>query len=118
MVLEEVRMRRLLLPALASLFVLAMSSAAPAQDTSKGQAVFTAQKCSLCHSIAGKGNPKGSLDDVGTKLKPEEIREWITDAKGMTTKTNAMRKPAMRQYSLSKGDVDALVAYLSTLKGK
>ncbi len=111
-------MRRLLLPVLASFLVLAVSSAASAQDATKGQAVFTAQKCSLCHSIAGKGNPKGSLDDVGSKLKPEEIREWITDAKGMTAKTNATRKPAMRQYTLPKEDVDALVAYLSTLKGK
>jgi mono/diheme cytochrome c family protein len=83
----------------------------------KGEKVYTDQKCSVCHSIGGHGNPKGPLDDVGTKLKEDEIRQWITDAKGMTEKTKATRKPAMKQYSLPKADVDALVAYLSSLKG-
>ncbi len=44
------------------------AGAARAQDAkAKGEQIFTDQKCSLCHSIAGKGNAKGSLDDVGTK---------------------------------------------------
>ena len=90
---------------------------AAAQDAkAKGEQVFAAQKCSLCHSIAGKGNAKGSLDGVGTKLSADEIRSWITDAKGMTAKTKATRKPEMKAYTLPKDDVDALVAYLSSLK--
>jgi mono/diheme cytochrome c family protein len=94
-----------------------VAAAAAAQDLkAKGEQAYAAQKCSVCHSIAGKGNPKGALDNVGAKLKAEEIREWITDAKGMTAKTKAERKPAMRQYTLPKEDVDALVAYLSSLK--
>ena len=44
------------------------------------------------------------------------IRAWLTDAKGMTAKTNATRKPEMKAYTLEKGEVDSLVAYLSTLK--
>jgi mono/diheme cytochrome c family protein len=111
-------MRRLVLPVLASFFVLAVAATVSAQDTAKGEKLFTDQKCSLCHSIAGKGNAKGSLDEVGSKLTADQIREWITDAKGMTAKMNATRKPAMRQFNLPKDDVDALVAYLSTLKGK
>jgi mono/diheme cytochrome c family protein len=82
----------------------------------KGQAVYTAQKCSVCHSIAGKGNAKGPLDNVGAKLKADEIREWIVDAPGMTAKTKAARKPAMKPYTLPKEDVDALVAYMASLK--
>jgi mono/diheme cytochrome c family protein len=94
--------------------------AAAAQDAKvqQGQKVYTDQKCSLCHSIGGKGNAKGPLDDVGTKLSADEIRQWITDAKGMTAKAKATRKPEMKQYSLPKDDVDALAAYLQTLKGK
>jgi mono/diheme cytochrome c family protein len=74
----------------------------------------------LCHSIAGKGNAKGILDDVGSKLKAEEIREWLTDPVGMAAKTKATRKPAMpaKYASLPKDDLDALVAYLSSLKKK
>jgi mono/diheme cytochrome c family protein len=99
-------------------FVLAVAGAAAAQDAKKGEQVYTDQKCSLCHSVAGKGNQKGALDNVGAKLKPEEIRQWIVDAKGMTAKTKPERKPEMKQYTLDKGDVDDLVAYLSGLKKK
>jgi mono/diheme cytochrome c family protein len=96
----------------------AAAAAAAAQDAkvAKGQQVYTDQKCSLCHSIAGKGNAKGPLDNVGGKLSADEIRSWITDAKGMTAKTKATRKPEMKMYTLAKDDVDALVAYLSSLK--
>jgi mono/diheme cytochrome c family protein len=88
-----------------------------AADVEKGQAVFAAQKCSICHAIAGKGNPKGALDGVGTKLKADDIRAWIVDAPTMAAKMKADRKPAMKAYtSLPKDDVDALVAYLQSLK--
>jgi mono/diheme cytochrome c family protein len=98
-------------------FGLLVALPAAAQDLkAKGEKVFTDQKCSLCHAVAGKGNVKGPLDDVGGKLSAADMRAWITDANAMTTKTGATRKPAMKQYSLDKGDVDALVAYLSTLK--
>ena len=89
---------------------------ARAQDAAAGAKVFADQKCSVCHSIGGKGNAKGPLDGVGSKLSSADIRAWIEDAAGMTTKTNATRKPAMKSYTLSKGDVDSLVAYLSSLK--
>jgi mono/diheme cytochrome c family protein len=99
------------------LLIAGIASFASAQDLkTKGQDVYAAQKCSLCHSVAGKGNPKGALDDVGSKLKADDIRAWLTDAKAMTAKTGATRKPDMKQYSLPKDDVDALVAYLSSLK--
>jgi mono/diheme cytochrome c family protein len=92
--------------------------AANAQDAASGEKVYVEQKCALCHSVAGKGNVKGALDEVGAKLSSDEIRAWITDAKAMTEKTAAARKPVMKAYALPKGDVDALVAYLSTLKKK
>lgn len=96
---------------------LGMAATAVAQDANaKGEKLFADQKCSLCHSIAGKGNAKGSLDGVGGKLSADEIRGWIIDAKGMTAKTKPTRKPEMKAYSLPKDDVDALVAYLSSLK--
>lgn len=83
----------------------------------KGQAVFTAQKCSICHAVAGKGNAKGALDTVGAKLKADEIREWIVNAPAMAAKTKAERKPVMKAFStLPKEDVDALVAYMQSLK--
>jgi mono/diheme cytochrome c family protein len=94
-----------------------IAATAAAQDAkAKGQKVYTDQKCSLCHSIGDHGNKKGPLDDVGSKLSAAEIRQWVTDAKSMTAKAKTTRKPAMKQYALPKDDVDALVAYLSSLK--
>jgi mono/diheme cytochrome c family protein len=97
---------------------LGLVAAAAAQDAkvTKGQQLFTDQKCTLCHSIGDKGNKKGPLDGVASKLSAEEIRSWITDAKAMTAKTKATRKPEMKAYALPKDDVDALVAYMATLK--
>jgi len=93
-----------------------LATVASAQDAAAGAKVYADQKCSVCHSIAGKGNAKGALDEVGSKLSASDIRAWIEDAPGMTTRTKATRKPVMKTYSLAKPDVDALVAYLSTLK--
>lgn len=94
-----------------------VASAAAAQDAkAKGEKLFVDQKCTLCHSIGDKGNKKGPLDGVASKLSAAEIREWITDAKGMTAKTKATRKPEMKAFALPKEDVDALVAYLGSLK--
>lgn len=111
-------MTRVLVTALGMAVALAMGTSAYAQDkVEKGAKIYTEQKCNLCHSIAGKGNAKGSLDGVGSKLKEAEIREWIVDPKGMTAKTKAERKPFMKAYpGLAKEDVDALVAYMMSLK--
>jgi mono/diheme cytochrome c family protein len=84
----------------------------------KGEQVYTAQKCATCHSIAGKGSKKNPLDGVGAKLSADDIREWIIHPKEMTAKSKSTKKPPMpAKYSaLSAADLDALVAYLQSLK--
>lgn len=113
-------MRTILVTILAAAAALLFSTAILAQDSAivaKGKQVYADQKCSLCHSIADKGNAKGPLDTVGSKLTAEEIRAWIVTPKEMTAKTKATRKPAMKAYpNLPKADLDALVAYMLTLK--
>ena len=97
------------------------ATAAEAQDAkvSKGEKLYIDQKCALCHSIGDKGNKKGPLDGVASKLSAAEVHEWIVDATGMAAKAKATRKPPMKSYAtLPKDDVDALVAYLMTLKKK
>jgi mono/diheme cytochrome c family protein len=101
---------------MALVFIALATETAAAQDAAAGAKLFVDQKCSLCHSVAGKGNAKGALDDVGSKLSAADLRAWIEDAKAMTTKTGATRKPEMKAYTLAKADVDSLVAYLVTLK--
>ena len=103
--------------ALAIALVLLVTPFAHAQSVAAGQKVYADQKCSVCHAIAGKGNKKGSLDKIGTKLSADDIRSWITDAPAMAAKAKAERKPPMKAYStIAKADVDALVAYMQSLK--
>ena len=86
----------------------------------KGMQIFKAQKCTQCHSIAGVGNKKGALDEIGSKLTPAEIKAWITDPEGMRAKTQPppTRKPFMKKLSIPAADVDALVAMLKDMKKK
>jgi mono/diheme cytochrome c family protein len=102
----------------AAAIILAVVPSAYAQSAKaqQGGAVFTAQKCTMCHSVAGKGNPKGALDNIAAKNKAEHIREWLTDPEGMRARTNATRTPAMKPMKLSPDQIDALVAYLTSGK--
>ncbi len=55
---------------------LAAAPPAAAQDAAaakKGQEVYNAQKCSICHAIAGKGSKANPLDGVAAKLSAAEI---------------------------------------------
>jgi mono/diheme cytochrome c family protein len=110
----------LLVASVAGLLVAA--SPAFAQDKAaieKGMKVFTAQKCSMCHSVAGKGNPKGPLEEGVAKLSADDIHHWLVNPEEMRAKAGAERKPAMKAFaSLPKDDIDALVAYLMSLKKK
>ena len=100
---------------------LAARPAPAGQDASaveKGKSVYTAQKCSMCHAIAGAGNKSNPLDGVGKKLSADEIRLWIVNPKEATAKAKSTKKPPMPdKYSkLPAADVDALVAYMQSLK--
>jgi len=112
--------RRVLLAALGMILVAVPSALAQSKaQTDRGAKVYADSKCSVCHSIGDQGNKKGPLDAVGSKLKADEIRQWIVTPKEMTEKTKAERKPLMKAYpNLPGQDLDALVAYLQTLKKK
>jgi mono/diheme cytochrome c family protein len=98
-------------------FIVGFPAIVAGQDAAAGQKVYEAQKCSLCHSVAGKGNAKGPLEGVGKKYTAADLKLWITQPAEMTKKHNATRKPPMKSFaSLPAADVDALVAYLQSLK--
>jgi mono/diheme cytochrome c family protein len=87
-------------------------------DAKRGQEVYTAQKCQVCHAIAGKGSKTNPLDGVGAKLSADDIRQWITHPTEMTAKAKSTKKPPMpnKYGSLPPADIDALVAYMQSLK--
>ena len=108
---------RSFLPAILLLLSPQLALAQGAGAVDRGIKVYAAERCATCHSVAGKGNPKGPLDGVGSKLTADEIRAWIVNAPEMTAKTKAERRPFMRAYpNLEKPDLDALVAYMQSLK--
>lgn len=95
----------------------AQTAGASTSVITRGEQVYAAQKCAMCHSLDGKGQAKGPLDGVGTKLTADEIREWIAHPVEMTKKHNATRKPVMKAYpNLPKEDLEALVAFLASKK--
>ena len=95
---------------------------AAAQDKAaidRGIKVYAEQKCGVCHSIDGKGNVKGPLDSVGLRLSADDVREWMLRPMEITKRTKAERKPYMRAYpNLPKEDLEAIVAYMLSLKKK
>jgi len=104
---------------------LAMGGAAPlaaaTQDDAKvkkGQEVYAAQKCQMCHSIAGKGGKQNPLDGVGAKLSADDIRKWITHPAEAAATAKSTKKPPMpnKYGKLPAEDIDALVAYMQSLK--
>jgi mono/diheme cytochrome c family protein len=99
-------------------FVLTSSgSAFAAGDAKKGEALYGTQKCSMCHSVAGKGNKKYPLDGVGAKLSAADIKEWLINPDAQHAKKGDKPVMKMKSYkSLSADDIDSLVAYVQTLK--
>ena len=83
----------LFIAAIAVALVAGAPHAARAQDAAKGQAVYAAQKCSVCHSIAGAGGKSSPLDGVGAKLSADDVRQWIVDPVAMTKKSGSTKKP-------------------------
>jgi mono/diheme cytochrome c family protein len=100
---------------------LALPAAAAAQDAAqvkRGQEIYGAQKCQVCHSIAGVGNKANPLDGVGAKLSADQVRRWITQPVEMTKETSSTKKPPMpaRWAKMPAAELDPLVAYMMSLK--
>ena len=79
-------MRKALIGSLMVLALAAFTSPAFAQDKDKGASVFAANGCSMCHSIAGKGNPKGPRASARSCLP-------LKSAAGSPTRQAAPRRP-------------------------
>ena len=71
----------------------------------------------MCHAIAGKGNKQNPLDGVGAKLSADDIRKWIAirrdDGQDQIDQEAA---DAEEVGELPAADLDALVAYMQSLK--
>ena len=112
-------MRGTIRTALAGVLLAALAAPAAAQDpkVAHGEELFTQQRCTLCHQVAGTGNKKNPLDGVGKTITADLVKLWLTDPKAAEAKTGKSGTPKMKSYaSLSEADVEALVAYVMSLK--
>ena len=93
---------------------------APSADraVAAGRSIYVAEKCSVCHQVAGQGNKLFPLDGVGGRLTVADIRRWFTHTVEMEARL--AKQPAIRmssrKYRFSDLELDALVAYLQSLK--
>jgi mono/diheme cytochrome c family protein len=97
-------------------------ASAQAPDPAKvalGKKTFEGTKCTKCHGQDGKNtkDPKLSLvDGQIAKLSAADIRKWIVEPAEMTAKLPKKPKEPMKKFDLSDAQVDALVAYIQSLK--
>ena len=108
---------------LVGLALTATVAGAQAPDAAKiaaGKKLFntTDPPCTKCHGAEGKGKKEKEtlLDGVSARISPAEIRQWIMDPETMTAKLPKQPKVAMKPVKLTDPEVDALVAYLLSLK--
>jgi nitric oxide reductase subunit C len=94
-----------------SLMPLAVSSGPPVAEVGNRPQIFN-QLCIACHSLDGQGGLVGPpLDGVGSRRDADYIRRWLHDP--MAVKADAK----MPKLPLTDGQIDELVAFLSTQKG-
>ncbi len=101
---------------LAVVCTVALSGYAAAQDAkavAKGQELAVKNHCSMCHLVAGKGGKIGKpLDGVTDRLDAAKIKSILADP----LKEFPNEKIKMPKVAWQPGDIDAVVAYLQTLK--
>ena len=94
-----------------------------AQDARKvdaGKKLYDAKECNKCHMIAGKGNKIGKLDGIASKVSAADMQKWLTRPadmeKTLEKKPKVKMSSKIQQMNLKDTDIEALVAYLQTLK--
>ena len=89
-----------------------------------GKEQYDLQECYNCHKIGGKGSVKKRgpiLDNIGSLMKPEEMKEKLLSprswmAEGFQKEYDKKVMPGKYKELMSDQEIDALIAYLATLK--
>jgi mono/diheme cytochrome c family protein len=96
-------MRRLIPAVLAAMLVPAIVASAPP----RGQALFIAQGCSLCHGTVGQGAPGTGATLVPLRLSDAQVLAYVRAPKGVM--------PKYGPNVLPDTDIQAIAAWLRTL---
>jgi hypothetical protein len=93
----------------------APAAATPAVVVDVGEHAFERLNCTMCHAIAGRGNPARPLDGVGGRMDPAVIRAWAIGA-GAARDQLPAGIARIKARAADDPDLDALVDYLAHLK--
>ena len=92
-----------------------MASCVQAQDgaalVARGQIVFRDQGCYGCHTVGKTGTPiAADLSRIGAKRDQAYLGRWLRDP--------SLQRPTahMAKLQLSESEVEALAAYLGSLR--
>jgi mono/diheme cytochrome c family protein len=86
-------------------------------EVARGRAVFDEQGCARCHAAEGRGNPRLPLDGVGARRSADDLRGWVTgEGSAGDAMSPTARRAKERYREVPTADLDALVAYLSSLR--
>ena len=87
------------------------------QCIAAGREIYQQQKCAACHAIAGQGNPRNPLDDVGARRSVQELRDWIIGAEALREILSPRAFSRKQTYrSLPDEELRVLVIYLQSLR--
>jgi cytochrome c2 len=93
----------------------AVGTSAGPGDPVKGEAVYTMQKCNVCHRINNSGGVLApDLTDVGGRRNAA----WLAKFLANPVMTDKKYKVPMPVPNVRGADMDNLIAYLLTLKAK
>ncbi len=97
--------------------------AATGDMVAMGKQQWDLQECYNCHKLEGKGGKKRGpeLDNIGSLMTPEQLRQKVLEpqswmAEGFEKEYEKKKMPSKYRELMEDKEVDALVAFLSTLK--
>jgi len=99
------------------------SAAASGDIIAAGKEQWELQECYNCHKLFGQGGKKRGpiLDNIGSLMTPEQLREKILDpkswkAEGFDKQYEKGKMPDKYKDLMFPEEIDALVAFLASLK--
>jgi nitric oxide reductase subunit C len=97
-------------PSLMPVAVPAPGGAAPVAESVDRPQIFN-QLCIACHALGGQGGAVGpALDGIGARRDADYLHRWLSDPLAVKADSRMPKLP------LTSGQIDELVAYLSTQK--
>ena len=88
-----------------------------------GKEQWELQECYNCHKLYGQGGKKRGpeMDNIGNLMTPEQMKEKILNprswmAEGFEKEYDKKKMPDKYKELMEDKDVDALVAFLASLK--